>query len=222
MSGWFDDAYRGTPPWDIGRRQLVVARLERAGEIGDSVLDIGCGTGDNAIYLARHGHDVLGIDSAPLAIERAQEKSRASRWRTKPQFAVHDALHLAAIGRSFGTVIDCGLFHSLSDEERRPLVAGLQAVLEVDGHYFMLCFSEHEPGDWGPRRIHGSEITDTFREEDGFEVEAIDETSFETRNGRRGARAYLASIKRVKAHRPRRETKRTPGFGWREQGEVKI
>ena len=115
-------------------------------------------------------------------------------------------------------MIDCGLFHSLADDERRPLVEGLQAVLEVGGHYYMLCFSEHEPGDWGPRRIHAWEITDTFREEDGFEVEAIDETFFETRNGHRGARAYLASIKRVKPHRPRRKTKRTPRLGRRTVG----
>jgi SAM-dependent methyltransferase len=218
MSSWFDSAYRGTPPWDIGRRQLVVARLERAGGIGHSVLDVGCGTGDNAIYLAHHGHDVLGVDSAPLAIKRAQAKSRASRWRNKPRFAEHDALDLASIERSFQTVIDCGLFHSLADDERRPFVEGLRAVLEVGGHYYLLCFSEHEPGDWGPRRIHAWEITDTFREEDGFEVEAIDETFFETRNGHRGARAYLASVKRVGPHRPRRKSKRTPRFGRRTAG----
>jgi SAM-dependent methyltransferase len=220
VSSRFDAAYRGTPPWDIGHRQLVVARLERAGEIGHNVLDVGCGTGDNAIYLARHGHDVVGIDSAPLAIERAQAKSRATRWRSKPQFAVRDALELAAFGRTFDTVIDCGFFHTLSDEERGPLVSGLQAVLEVGGHYFLLCFSEHEPGDWGPRRIHAWEITDTFREEDGFEVEAIDETFFETRDGHRHARAYLAAIKRVRPHRPRRKTKRTPRFGRRTPGGI--
>lgn len=213
MSGSFDAAYRGTPPWDIGRRQLVVARLERAGEIGHSVLDVGCGTGDNAVYLARHGHEVLGIDSAPLAVERAQARSRATRWRGKPQFVVYDALDLAAIGRSFDTVIDCGFFHTLSDEERRPLVEGLQAVLEVGSRYFMLCFSEHEPGDWGPRRIQTWEITDTFREEDGFGVEAIDETVFESRSVRRGSRAYLASIRRVEPHRPRCKTRRTPRLG---------
>jgi cyclopropane fatty-acyl-phospholipid synthase-like methyltransferase len=198
MSGWFNEAYRGTPPWDIGRRQPAVARLERFGEIAHRVLDVGCGTGDNALYLARHGHDVLGIDSAPLAIERAQVKASASRWRAKPQFAVYDALDLAAVGRSFDTVIDCGLFHTLSDDERRSFVDGLRAVLDVGGRYFMLCFSEYEPGEWGPRRIHAWEIADIFRPEDGFDVEAIEETFFETRSGQRGARAYLATIKRVK------------------------
>ncbi|HJW76837.1 MAG TPA: class I SAM-dependent methyltransferase [Thermoleophilia bacterium] len=200
--GSFEAAYRsGAPPWDIGRRQPAVARLERAGEIAHKVLDVGCGTGDNAIYLARRGHEVLGIDSAPLAIEQAQAKSRAGRWRSKPRFAVHDALELAQVGDSFGAVIDCGLFHALSDEERRPYVGGLRSVLEEGGHYFMLCFSEHEPDGWGPRRIDAADITGTFREEDGFEVEAIEETRFETRDGRRGARAYLARIRRVEPRR---------------------
>jgi cyclopropane fatty-acyl-phospholipid synthase-like methyltransferase len=220
MSAWFDDAYEGTPPWDIGRRQLVVARLERAGEIAHRVLDVGCGTGDNAIFLAHHGHEVLGVDNAPRAVERARAKSAASRWRSKPEFVVHDALDLTGLGRSFDTVIDCGLFHSLSDEERRPFVEGLAAVLVMSGHYFMLCFSEHEPGDWGPRRIHAWEITDTFREEDGFEVQAIDETRFQTRWGRRGALAYVATIERVRPHRPRVRKKRTPRYGQHMEGEA--
>lgn len=204
MSSSFEAAYRSeTPPWDIGRRQPAVARLERAGEIARTVLDVGCGTGDNAVYLARRGHDVLGIDSAPLAIERARAKADAGRWRTKPEFAVHDALDLASLGRSFDAVIDCGLFHALSDEERRPYVGGLRAVLEVEGRYFLLCFSEHEPDGWGPRRIRICEIADTFREQDGFEVEAIEETWFETRARRRGARAYLARIRRIEPGRPR-------------------
>jgi SAM-dependent methyltransferase len=198
MSGWFDSAYRsGRPPWDIGRRQPAVARLERAGEIAHRVLDVGCGTGDNAVYLARRGHDVLGIDSAPFAIERAQAKSIAGRWLTGPRFAVHDALDLVTLGETFGTVIDCGLFHALSDEERRPYVEGLGAVLEEGGRFFMLCFSEHEPDGWGPRRIRTDEIADTFRRDDGFEVEAIQDTRFETRDRHRGARAYLVKVKRI-------------------------
>ena len=196
-----------------------MGRLERAGEIGHRVLDVGCGTGDNAIYLAHHGHDVLGIDSSPVAIERARAKSGATRWRSKPRFALRDALALDGVGRGFDTVIDCGLFHTLSDSERRTFAEGLRRVLRVGGHYFMLCFSEHQPGDLGPRRIHAWEITETFREEDGFEVEAIDETWFETRQGARGARAYLATVRRVRPHRPRRRTKRTPRYGHGVEGE---
>jgi 2-polyprenyl-3-methyl-5-hydroxy-6-metoxy-1,4-benzoquinol methylase len=67
---------RGAPPWDIGRPQASLVRLAEAGEIAGSVLDVGCGTGENALYLATRGHEVLGVDAAPVAIERATTKAR--------------------------------------------------------------------------------------------------------------------------------------------------
>ena len=72
---FFDSAYQGTPPWDIGRPQKEFVELVRSGEITGSVLDIGCGTGEHALFFAAEGYDVWGIDSAPLAIEKAQEKA---------------------------------------------------------------------------------------------------------------------------------------------------
>ena len=80
------------PPWDIGRPQQEFVRLEEAGEIQGSVLDIGCGTGENALYLAGLGHDVWGIDSAPLAIEKAKAKAR--KRGLKATFLVFNALKL--------------------------------------------------------------------------------------------------------------------------------
>jgi 2-polyprenyl-3-methyl-5-hydroxy-6-metoxy-1,4-benzoquinol methylase len=72
---WFDEAYSGTPPWDIGRPQGEFVRLAESGAIRGDVLDVGCGTGENALYLASLGHVVLGIDAAPHAIEKARKKS---------------------------------------------------------------------------------------------------------------------------------------------------
>ena len=68
MGGFFESAYEGTPPWDIGRPQPEFVRLEAGGEIRGSVLDVGCGTGENALHMAAKGHDVWGIDGAPTAI----------------------------------------------------------------------------------------------------------------------------------------------------------
>jgi 2-polyprenyl-3-methyl-5-hydroxy-6-metoxy-1,4-benzoquinol methylase len=73
--GWFDDAYRGTPPWDIGRRQPAFVELALAGEIVGRVLDVGCGTGENALYLAQKGLVVAGVDGSPRAIHKAKEKA---------------------------------------------------------------------------------------------------------------------------------------------------
>ena len=76
---FFDSAYRGTPPWDIGRPQKEFIDLVRRGEITGSVLDIGCGSGDNALFFAQEGFDVWGIDSSPLAIQKAREKVSTTR-----------------------------------------------------------------------------------------------------------------------------------------------
>ena len=65
---FFESAYRGgPPPWDIGRPQKEFVELVRRGEITGSVLDIGCGTGEHALFFAAEGHEVWGIDSTPLA-----------------------------------------------------------------------------------------------------------------------------------------------------------
>ncbi|MGB9372106.1 MAG: methyltransferase domain-containing protein [Halobacteriota archaeon] len=58
----FKSVYHGKPPWDIGRLQEEYVQLEQTGEISRSVLDVGCGTGENALYLAERGHGVWGID----------------------------------------------------------------------------------------------------------------------------------------------------------------
>jgi len=188
----FNPAYAGTPPWDIGRPQKEIMRLAEAGEIQGSVLDVGCGTGENVLYLAGLGYEVWGIDGAAAAIEKAQAK--AAQRGLKANFLVADALDLQRLGRTFDTVIDTGLFHVFSDEER-PLFAGsLATVLRPGGTYYMLCFSEREPGSWGPRRVTQAEVRATFSQ--GWRINAIREAAFEV-NQPGEARAWLSSITRL-------------------------
>src|SRR5438093_520153 len=113
---FFDSAYEGAPPWDIGRPQEVVVRLYERGGFSGHVLDAGCGTGKNSLFLASKCLDVLGIDRIPAAIERAIAK--AAERGIKAEFQVADALNLAALGRTFDTVLDAGLFHVFSDADR--------------------------------------------------------------------------------------------------------
>ncbi len=203
--GFFNTAYGGTPPWDIGRPQREFVRLAEAGEIRGSVLDAGCGTGENALFLAAEGHEVMGIDSAPAAIEKAQAKARD---RGLPAaFAVHDALRLDRLGRTFDTVIDSGLFHTFDDIERTKWTKSLAAVLRPTGAYFLMCFSEREPGLWGPRRVTREEIQGTFAE--GWRVNWIREARFEANLEGDGAQAWLASITRPA--NPRSAEVRAPG-----------
>ncbi len=139
----FELAYRGTPPWDIGRPQKEYIQLEQAGEIVGSALDVGCGTGENALYLAEQGHEVWGIDFTPTAIQKAQEK--AAQRHLTATFRVLNVLELHTLGRTFDTVIDSGLFHVFGDEERPLFVDNLAAVIRRGGTYFMLCLSELAP-----------------------------------------------------------------------------
>jgi SAM-dependent methyltransferase len=146
--GFFERAYRGTPPWDIGRPQQEIVRLQEAGKIFGDVLDVGCGTGENALFLSSRGHDVWGVDSAPAAIEIARKN--AEERGLAATFLVKDTFNLHEIGRTFDTVIDSGLFHTLSDPERLRFVRNLSEVLKPGGTYFMLAFSELEPGGTVP------------------------------------------------------------------------
>jgi len=187
---FFDSAYQGTPPWDIGRPQKEFVGLVRSGEITGSVLDIGCGTGEHALFFAHEGYETWGIDSSPLAIRKAQEKAAG---RGLPvHFLVLDALKLSLLTRKFDTATDSGLFHTLSNEDR-PLFAGnLAAVLSPGGKYFMLCFSDQEPAGYGPRRITQREIRDSFY--DGWSINYIRPAVFESRSRADGPRAWLSSI----------------------------
>ena len=190
--GLFEEAYLSLPPWDIGRPQGEIIRLVEEREIRGAVLDAGCGTGENALFLVNQGYEVTGIDAAGAAIRKAKEKSRVRR--VPAIFLEWDALEISGLGKRFDTVIDCGLFHVFSDEERPLYVEGLSLVLVPGGTFRMLCFSEMEPGNWGPRRVTQKEIREAFAR--GWKVPSIREARFETNLGPEGCRAWLSSITR--------------------------
>jgi cyclopropane fatty-acyl-phospholipid synthase-like methyltransferase len=187
----FDESYRGTPPWDIGRPQLEFVRLGRSREVRGRVLDVGCGTGENAIFFAQLGMEVWGVDSAPLAIEKAKRKAVARKARVR--FLVEDALQLGRLETKFDTITDCGLFHAFSDEERSLFIKSLRAAMDKHGTYFMLCFSIKEPADWGgPRRVSEEEIRGVFKH--GWKINYIKESKIETTFHEEGGNALLSSI----------------------------
>ena len=191
MTAFFNESYRGIPPWDIGHPQPEFVRVANEGGIRGKVLDVGCGTGEHAIFFAGLGLKASGIDLAPLAIEKARRK--ASQRGSKAEFVVGDALHLERLNQRFDTVTDSGLFHVFSDPERELFVRSLGSALNAGGRYFMLCFSDREPADWGgPRRVSREEIRGAFS--DRWTIEWIRAARFESTFHRDGGRALLSAI----------------------------
>ncbi|MFW9803065.1 MAG: class I SAM-dependent methyltransferase [Candidatus Thorarchaeota archaeon] len=198
MSGW-TGSYETTPPWDIGRPQQAVVTLNDSRDLSGRILDVGCGTGENAIFLAANGSDVVGIDFTPRAIEIAQVK--AFERQVDVEFLVGDVLELDYYfcEAEFDAVLDSGLFHALTDEERPLYVEQVARVLRPGGSYFMLAFSVKQPGMTGPRRMSVEEITESFQ--DRFHLNYIRDVIFESNVHDSGAKGYLTSATRLTSKR---------------------
>ena len=174
-SSSFENLYAGQPRWEIGRPQRAI--LEVADRITGSVLDSGCGTGENALFFASRSQKVLGIDFLAEPINLARQK--ATERGLTATFLVMDALARKEQSEVFDTAIDSGLIHVFSDGDRRRYVEGLASVLKPGGRLFLLCFSNAEPGEQEPRRVSKEEIEDAFA--DGWAVESIEPSRYEVR-----------------------------------------
>ena len=180
----------GTPAWDIGRPQPAFDRLAQTGHLHGRVLDVGCGTGEHALMAASLGHDSVGVDISVRAIELASKK--ATDRGIEALFTVADALHLSELGGTFETVLDCGLFHVLDDQERTRYVTSLADVMPAGSHLYLLCFSDLQPGAWGPRPVTQDEIRTAFSA--GWNVESIESSAIHLTWDANGAAAWMAAI----------------------------
>jgi SAM-dependent methyltransferase len=194
----FASLYAEKAPWDIGRPQPpFVAAAE---QVTGSILDAGCGTGDTALFFAARGHKVTGIDFLEEPIARAKRKAQERGLAVN--FFVMDALALKDLPEVFDNVIDSGLFHVFSDEDRKKYVAGLATVVKPGGRIFLLCFSNEEPGTQGPRRVSQQEVRDAFST--GWAVESFAPARLEIVPGftqmtfsEGGPKAWFAIIRRT-------------------------
>jgi cyclopropane fatty-acyl-phospholipid synthase-like methyltransferase len=192
----WDDSYtaEAPPPWDIGRPQPAFVRLAESGLLTGQVLDVGCGTGEQSLLAASHGARATGVDLSPAAI--AQARAKAVQRGLDVQFEVADALDLGQLDPNFDVIIDSGVFHVFSDEDRPRYVASLAAVLRPGGTLYLMCFSDRQPGDWGPRRVREDELRASFS--DGWAVQSITADTFEIRpmGDTTSAQAWLAVFTR--------------------------
>jgi cyclopropane fatty-acyl-phospholipid synthase-like methyltransferase len=195
VAGWEAVYADDSAPWDIGRPQAAFVGLADAGDIRSPVLDSGCGTGEHALMLAARGHEVVGIDLSPTAIERARHK--AAERGVQARFEVGDVLDLAALKRRFATIVDNGVFHVFDDEDRARYVGSLAEAIEPGGVLHLMCFSEHTPGVTGPRRVTQADLRQAFS--DGWQVDRIEAAEIEVRPdwAPGPAKAWLARIVRA-------------------------
>lgn len=189
----FERRYQeGLPPWEIGRPQSWVVELFDQEAFAGEILDVGCGTGENALFLSSRGLSVTGVDFSRTAIEMAQEK--AVQRRASTRFRVGNALHLALLNRKFDTVLDSALFHVFTDKERPLYAESLASILRPGGVAYVVCFSEKEPEGWGPRRVTQLEIRRTFQKR--FDPILIQRAQYETHLRAEPVRAWLACLQR--------------------------
>jgi SAM-dependent methyltransferase len=193
----WDEAYASSAPapWDIGRPQPAFVRLADSGLLCGRVLDAGCGTGEHTLLAAAHGADAAGVDISPRAIAQAREKAAGRGLAVR--FEVADALNLGQLGMAFDTVIDSGLFHVFDDRGRVQYVTSLASVLQSGGTCYLMCFSDRQPGNFGPRRVRQDELTTAFS--DGWTITDIAAGTFEINPGlgTTTAEAWLATIRRL-------------------------
>lgn len=197
MSGqpWDASYHDGPAPWDVGRPQPAIARLASDGGFAGTVLDAGCGSGENTLLVASLGLPVLGVDVAETALALARTK--AGDRGIAVEFAQADALQLEPLGRTFDTVLDSGLFHTFDAAERTRYVASLASVTEPGGTLYVLCFSDAGP-ETGPHPIARDELSAAFGAGSGWNVTAIEPDRILTRfHDDDGAPAWFATVKRT-------------------------
>ncbi len=161
----------GRTRWDTGVTPPELIELIEGGRIPPGrALDVGCGTGTNSIYLAKHGFDVVGIDVAALAVRKARRK--AKKTGAAVQFIAGNVLTLGAEFGEFDLALDIGCLHSLLPSDRRAYGETVRRLLRPGSSYVLYA--------WGPRTIGGhqqglsrQELEDEFG--DSFEVQWVRE-----------------------------------------------
>lgn len=148
------------PPWDteISPPELI-AFLGRSP--AGKALDLGCGTGTNAITMAHHGWDVVGVDFSGMAIRKARRKARRAEVAIK--FQRDDVSRLKNIRGGFDFVLDIGCFHSLSPHERIHYAANFPRLLNSGGTFLLYSWI-HMRADHSPTRPSKVEINELFQE----------------------------------------------------------
>jgi SAM-dependent methyltransferase len=166
----WNDSYRdGNLPWDTGRPSSELQRVFSQHTIQPCrALDLGCGTGTNSVWLVQQGFEVIGIDVAPLAVERAEERARAAG--VKAHFVVGDVLDLPDLEGPFAFFFDRGCYHAVRRSAPRQYALAVARQLASGALGLILAGNAREPHDPGPPVVTEEQL----REELGLAFQILD------------------------------------------------
>jgi SAM-dependent methyltransferase len=155
----------GRRRWDTGVSPPELERFVASHPAG-AALDLGCGTGTNVVYLARHGWATVGVDFAGRAIAKARRRARDAG--VTATFLVGDVTRLPLAGQ-FDLVLDIGCLHSIAASGRAGYAAGLAKVMRQGGTFLLYAFA---PG--GPAvGLTSEDVRTTFASK--FDVVGVEE-----------------------------------------------
>lgn len=192
----WDRAYHAgnRPAWDTGRpssdlRQAIAEKWLQPGR----ALELGCGTGTNAIYLAEQGFDVTAIDLAPTALAIARDK--AKKAGVSVRWLLGDVLNPPSYLPKFDYVYDRGCYHGVRRTAAAEYIATLRRVTKPGSRVLILAGNANEPGTGGPPRVREEEIREDFSQD--FHILRLEPTRFDTPSSdRQGALAWTILLER--------------------------
>ena len=178
LTTFWESVYeRPQVPWDIAKAQPeLVDAIGRGDFLGPAVLDVGCGTGDNAILLARSGFRVTAFDlvekAVSIAKQRVADAGEMSGSLDVYQANVFELDKTPFHNMKFDTVLDSAIFHCIGDDDaQKRYVDTISKYVRKGGRFLMHVFSDQNPDPWvGPRRISEAHVRTFFNETTGWKV----------------------------------------------------
>jgi SAM-dependent methyltransferase len=180
---FFKSVYQNIAPWEIGAPQPAMAALIEKYPPAHPILDLGCGSGDLAIYLAKLGHPVLGVDFVEAAIQSAQDKAASlpAEIAQSLRFQVADALKPTLLQEKFGAVFDSGFYHLFNPDQGEQLIDEVASILKPHGCFYLHEFAIEFPVPNVPRQISIDELQTRFTVEKGWRIKEIQTVEFLSR-----------------------------------------
>jgi len=154
----WNDIYRmGTPPWDSGQAEPELVNLVDSGTIKPCpVLELGCGTGTDSVYLAKKRFEVTAVESSPIALERA--RARAEREDALLRLVLGDVFDFAKDSGPFDFIYDRGFYHFIRRTDLDRFMDMLWRITQPGSMYLVLAGNSGEQTEDGPPRVSEDEL----------------------------------------------------------------